>query len=1365
MARLNTTSAAVAGGIIGLTIAAAAAGPLGVLAAFQSIMLGASIAQMFVDRKIEAAQLDPVKPNKSEYGGAIPRVYANDGDVLSGTIIWMRENNFQVKNRKESSGGFLGTSIGKTTVHWKEYYSSFALAFCEGEIDAITDVWINDVLVYSTTTDPTTAYLTKKNKLGLSAKEKHKEAKKFLNDVLGGSLSAFQAFVVYRGTLDQAADPIIDADFGGKASAYRGVAYIVWYDLPITNDLCNNQLPEIRVKLKRTKVGLTFDPNEKEIFISNTLVQDSGSVLTKPSIWLPLENSLIKHIYSADGTTSNPIGIYNAPFSVHSVGNDTLDVSYCIGTPNSAYYKVVEYAYYGASTLRATIENVAWPIYRMRFDTSTLGVDTTVSYVTTPLLYDEQIWLYPWDFPFKEDTNLFQPPFWTLVGSTEPKIFIRPVVNTDDLYLIIYSKGGLNTNTGVAIGKLVAGRISIHVLDGLDLDSQNHLFFVGDDGTESPAAWGTNINSVAGGALAPYALNAVLIFGRVYIFCKYAGLEGIQSNRIWFPGLIIVPIEGLTWGVVPFEQQNKIVTWIDEFGDPVEYLNGELIYAINEEYTLTINAQFISNWVWNTERQYDCLAVDLESAKLYGTNIRSTPRYRNSSIVNIGTINAQSPGGVYEVDPDTGDLIQDFGSAATSFTSLGDFSANIVAYRGDASLSSNAIGYTHPAFATVVKGRYLLMPWGVYDFTNRDYVFSNWDKNIIPTDDTNNLSGDLFTGDPLESCHNVFPITLTDDYLDFIVGATISRYEAASATLIQKASLVRPYRFYFSNRRGDINSPNTLTLDEVISAEIVRTGLVTTSDIDLTELSSDVVRGVVIEGGACLETIQMFQSIYLFDLVDKDYLTQAVKRASQSVVRTIPYTDLEAGEEGETVIDLRPTVPVNYKAPSVWMLSFRDPQLEYEVNTIQMDTRWSGDNSVEKISVPVVMSLEEAIRLLDQTIKITEVMKRGVIDIQLTFQHSDLEVGDFITVGAVTGETYTLRIITIDKGIPGIVKISGQIDSPSNYVSTRTAGTQQTSIAPVPSVITLPLIIDGLPYLGEEDGVAVWVGSVNVGDINGLNISVSRDNGTTWEASISTTGKSAAGQCINTVDATRLTGVFDYTYTLSFRPLGGTFTSVSEEQCLVDEKTNTYFYGRDGRWEMLKIATFTDNMDGTYTASGLLSGYKGTAHFMGTHEIGDMLVAADTALSRLIFDLASLDTKVSLRFSPVGRNEGEEIKVGTNLAALNRLPLPVLNVEATRDSLGSITFTWVGQARYSQEWVEGSDAAICELTEEYRVYILDAGANDKVLRTITTTTTTATYTDTEQIADWGGVQTSVKVAIAQYSQTLGKVGVPYLGTL
>ncbi|MCT8160129.1 glycoside hydrolase/phage tail family protein [Pseudoruegeria sp. SHC-113] len=195
---------AAVGGAIGGSV-------LGISAAVIGQAVGATIGRV-VDQQVlgggsqtvETGRVDRFRLTGASEGRAIPQIY---GRVrISGQVIWATRFEEHVTKRK--SGGKGGGP--KVTTKDYSYSVSVAVALCEGEIARVGRVWADGTEVAMS---------------GLNMR-------------------------VYRGTEDQLPDAKIEAVEGtGQAPAYRGIAYVVFEDLDITQ--FGNRFPQFSFEVLR----------------------------------------------------------------------------------------------------------------------------------------------------------------------------------------------------------------------------------------------------------------------------------------------------------------------------------------------------------------------------------------------------------------------------------------------------------------------------------------------------------------------------------------------------------------------------------------------------------------------------------------------------------------------------------------------------------------------------------------------------------------------------------------------------------------------------------------------------------------------------------------------------------------------------------------------------------------------------------------------------------------------------------------------------------------------------------------------------------------------------------------------------------
>ena len=197
-----------------------------------------------VKRRHTGPRIESFQLQASTQGAGIAQIF---GQLrLAGQLIWA-SNFLETNNTTTSRQGGKASRTTETTTTDFVYSISFAVALCEGVIDRIGTVWADG------------------HPIDLSKYETR----------------------LYRGTEDQLPDPLVEQIEGG-APAYRGLAYIVFEDLPLAE--FGNRIPQLKFEIERGL--LSDDPTHLENAIQAvTLIPGSGEFIygTTPVQRLPEE--------------------------------------------------------------------------------------------------------------------------------------------------------------------------------------------------------------------------------------------------------------------------------------------------------------------------------------------------------------------------------------------------------------------------------------------------------------------------------------------------------------------------------------------------------------------------------------------------------------------------------------------------------------------------------------------------------------------------------------------------------------------------------------------------------------------------------------------------------------------------------------------------------------------------------------------------------------------------------------------------------------------------------------------------------------------------------------------------------------------
>ncbi|MEO0880707.1 MAG: glycoside hydrolase TIM-barrel-like domain-containing protein, partial [Pseudomonadota bacterium] len=230
MAQLIISAASTVAGAVGQAgVGAAIARTAAATAA--SFAAGAVERAIFGPRKrtVEGPRLESFTVQASTEGAGVLRVYGRAR--VSGQIIWAANFKETRNETTETQGGKGGPAARTTTIDYR-YSISFAVGLCEGVIDRIGRVWADGKPL---------------------------------------DLSRFN-FRLYHGTEDQTPDPTIDA-IEGRAPAFRGLAYIVFEDMPLAD--FGNRIPQLSFEVEK-RLARDDDAALENAVTAVTMIPGSG---------------------------------------------------------------------------------------------------------------------------------------------------------------------------------------------------------------------------------------------------------------------------------------------------------------------------------------------------------------------------------------------------------------------------------------------------------------------------------------------------------------------------------------------------------------------------------------------------------------------------------------------------------------------------------------------------------------------------------------------------------------------------------------------------------------------------------------------------------------------------------------------------------------------------------------------------------------------------------------------------------------------------------------------------------------------------------------------------------------------------------
>lgn len=289
---------------------------------------------------------------------------------------------------------------------------------------------------------------------------------------------------------------------------------------------------------------------------------------------------------------------------------------------------------------------------------------------------------------------------------------------------------------------------------------------------------------------------------------------------------------------------------------------------------------------------------------------------------------------------------------------------------------------------------------------------------------------------------------------------------------------------------------------------------------------------------------------------------------------------------------------------------------------------------------------------------------------------------------------------------------------------------------------------------------------------NGLYIAVNGDaswrngflyaayDGSNYEAASTLTSRSTVGIVTQPLDHTSANLIDDATVatvTLS----SGELDPVTEDEFLAGSAIA--LFGKE--IVAFQNAVQISSNPKVYEVSHLIRGCRGTEHEINNHVAGERFVLLTDYLERLEGRVTDVNRTLSFKAVATGRAETNVTDSTQLVVKGNSLrPYSVVNVRGDRNGSGDLTIAWIRRTRKNGYWLDYQDIGFAD--GELNNYDVEILQGETVKRTITVNNATETvYSASEQVTDFGSVQSQVSIRIYQLtSYPIGR-GYPSLSTI
>lgn len=525
-------------------------------------------------------------------------------------------------------------------------------------------------------------------------------------------------------------------------------------------------------------------------------------------------------------------------------------------------------------------------------------------------------------------------------------------------------------------------------------------------------------------------------------------------------------------------------------------------------------------------------------------------------------------------------------------------------------------------------------------------------------------------------------------------------------------------------------------------------------DLDVTSISDKTIRGFAVQGAKTFRSqIEALQVVFLFDAMEFNGQVVFKERDFTNVI-SVPEEDMGVYETSKPEKAYQFKRAADLSLPKTVKLAYLSSDCRYTDAVVTAKRQVTKSVTDSQLSTNVVLSDAEATQLAEVRLKELWI-NRTTFETSLSTKYAAVQPGTLIETSTTVGKNLLL-VTKASYGKPGINKISATAVSRQAYTTTsRTVDPGSPGIAALdPTPVRFEILdIPQLPSNFEDiQNVLLVAASSEV--YYGANLFQSMDDGTNYTILKSNLPKGIIGDATTVLPAGD-THTWDMTSTVTVKLLAGTISSSNKDSVL--NGANMCVIAN----EVMQFLTATLVATGTYELSGLLRGRFGSEDQVTEHSIGDRFVM----LSR--DNVTAIPCPSTTWFKKWSLKGGSVLKSVTDASyktfdftpqAVFAQPLSPCRTWLERDASKNITIHWTRRTRGNGDMLDFADAPLNEDSEKYEIDVMSSNAaTATVKRTIAVAAQqVATYSAADQIADFGTMQTRVKLRIYQLSTTRGR---------
>ena len=515
-------------------------------------------------------------------------------------------------------------------------------------------------------------------------------------------------------------------------------------------------------------------------------------------------------------------------------------------------------------------------------------------------------------------------------------------------------------------------------------------------------------------------------------------------------------------------------------------------------------------------------------------------------------------------------------------------------------------------------------------------------------------------------------------------------------------------------------------LGEIVSALCARANV---GDVDVSGLRG-VVNGYVVDSPASArDALEPLMAAFDVAAAERDGRIVFFHREAPAPA-LLAQADLAAESAGALVAARADGAVLPIEA----RVRFIDPMRDYMAATVSARRLDRAQGGVLTLEAPLVLEADAA-ELLAQSVLAAARAGAETLSLALGPAHVRLEPGDVVSFGAGAFE-----IVQVEEAETRRLELRRA----PNAAAAR-LGLADPAAAPAPMLAPTPALalLDLPPLPGAEEDerplaalfAAPWLGAhaIYAGAAQTLRASAPQP---------AMMGELLWALWPGPVDR------WDDGNRVRVRLYGGALASVSREAVL--NGANVFAVeGAGGAWEIVQARTCVLVGPNEYELSSFLRARLGSAHAMrAPHPIGARIVALDQRLARISVQAHEWGEALAVSAPPFGEGAGHEraVLAAPVFARATLRPWAPAHLRARRSADGDVAVRWVRCARIGGDSWAAGEPPLGAPSESYRLEVLDGG---DMLRTVDIPTPAWIYAAADQVTDFGGLPAALTVRVAQ----------------